>query len=278
MSAVTIEEANRRGGSVVEATPDVACLRLSLVNVCFVGRPNAGDGNWVLIDTGMSMSRRRIRREALARFGGTGRPAAIVMTHAHFDHAGSVEKLSAEWDVPVYAHAQELPFLTGRADYPPPDPSVGGGLLAWMSPLFSRRGVNVGSRAELLPLDGGVPALPDWRWVPVPGHTPGQIAFFRESDRTLIAGDAFVTVKQESLSSVLAQRPKVRRPPAYFTTNWQEAGDSVARLADLRPATAVTGHGLPMAGDALKRGLDELVEHFGESVPRQGRYVAHPVG
>jgi hypothetical protein len=39
--------------------------------------------------------------------------------------------------VPFYAHTLELPYLTGRADYPLPDPAVGGAT-AWFSPLYSQ--------------------------------------------------------------------------------------------------------------------------------------------
>ena len=40
--------------------------------------------------------------------------------------------------------------------------------------------------------------MPGWRWVHTPGHTAGHVSLFRDADRTLIAGDAFVTTKQES--------------------------------------------------------------------------------
>ena len=52
---------------------------------------------------------------------------------------------------------------------------------------------------QALPEDGSIPHLPDWEWIYTPGHSPGHVSFFREKDLTLIVGDAFVTVKQESL-------------------------------------------------------------------------------
>jgi glyoxylase-like metal-dependent hydrolase (beta-lactamase superfamily II) len=185
--------------------------------------------------------------------------------------------LANEWDVPVYAHTLELPYLTGRSAYPPPDPTVGGGAMAAMSFLYPKQPLDLGSRVQALPTDGSVPHLPGWRWYHTPGHTPGHVSFFREEDRLLIAGDAFVTVKQESGTAVWEQRQEVHGPPAYFTPNWPQARQSVALLADLKPHIAATGHGIPMHGTQLLQQLKELVEHFDEvAIPKHGRYVPQP--
>ncbi|GFR37325.1 hypothetical protein PRECH8_06210 [Insulibacter thermoxylanivorax] len=91
-----------------------------------------------------------------------------------------------------------------------------------------------------------IPSLPSYRWMHTPGHSPGHVSLFRESDRTLIAGDAFVTVRQDSLYKVLTQQKEINGPPRYLTTDWQAAKESVKRLAALKPAYAVMGHGPPM--------------------------------
>src|SRR3954452_3180536 len=132
---------------------DVAYRQIAIVNVIFFGPPDAGDGQWVLIDAGLTGSASAIRTAAQARFGQTGRPSAIILTHGHFDHVGSLETLAAEWDVPVYAHRLEHPYLNGTISYPPADPTVGGGLMAVLSPLYPTRPVNLGPRLRALPDD-----------------------------------------------------------------------------------------------------------------------------
>ena len=258
-----------------EVTADIAYQRLAIVNVIYIGQPGAP--SWVMVDAGIFGTARLIRSAVEARFGPHARPAAIVMTHGHFDHVGVLETLAAEWDVPVVAHQLEAPYLTGQASYPPPDPSVGGGLIARLSPLFPRAPVNVGDRLVLLPADGTVPFMPGWRWIHTPGHAPGHVSFWRESDRSLIVGDAFVTTGQESAYEVAVQEPEMHGPPAYFTTDWQAAGQSVRALARLDPEIAVTSHGRPMAGAGMRAALHELAANFEAiAVPSKGRYVEQP--
>jgi glyoxylase-like metal-dependent hydrolase (beta-lactamase superfamily II) len=253
---------------------DVACLRTGIVNLFLYGRPGAPSGSWVLIDAGLPGSAGKIMHGASEWIGPWARPAAIVLTHGHFDHVGALTELLRHWDVPVYAHRLELPYLTGRSSYPPPDPTVGGGALAALSRLYPQGPINLGSRVHALPDDGSIPGMPGWRWVHTPGHTPGHVSLFRDDDRTLIAGDAFVTTKQESASAVLTQRPELHGPPAYFTPDWSAARRSVEELAALQPQHVGTGHGPPMEGEQMLRNLEELARNFDQlAIPAQGRYV-----
>lgn len=272
-------------GAPIEAADELAWLRCGLVNVAFLGQPDAGDRGWVLVDAGIPGFAGTIARAAERRFGGA-RPSAIVLTHGHFDHVGGLHALAERWDVPVYAHPLELPYLTGKSAYPPPDPSVGGGLLARSSPLFPPGPFHFEGRVRPLAGwapgpdvgDGGpVPGMGDWQWYATPGHTPGHVSFFRARDRALVAGDAFVTTRQESASAVYAQARELRGPPRYYTPDWDAARASVQRLAQLDPSVAVTGHGLPMQGDALRDGLAALARDFDQVArPPRGRYVREP--
>lgn len=253
-----------------QVTPDVFRLRNAFVNVYFVGRPD----EWVLVDAGLAGSQGAIIDAAKEWFGTGSAPQAIVMTHGHFDHVGAFPELFEQWDVPVYAHPIELPHLTGQQDYPPPDPTVGKGAMALLSFAYPSKAIDLGARVRPLPEDGSVPGMPGWQWMHTPGHTDGHISLWRAMDRCLIAGDAFVTVEQESLYAVARQEAEVHGPPAYFTPDWEAARRSVERLAALDPAIAATGHGTPMRGAPLTEGLARLVRDFDEiAVPDHGRYV-----
>ena len=80
-------------------------------------------------------------------------PMAIVMTHGHFDHRGSIEQLAEEWRVPVYAHQLEVPYLTGKSSYPPADSSVGGGGMASLSFMYPKKPIDVSAHLQELPED-----------------------------------------------------------------------------------------------------------------------------
>ena len=263
------------GEGLLQAARDISYLRIAIVNVVFYGASGARD--WVLIDAGLGMGTGRIVSAAEERFGNGVPPRAIIMTHGHFDHVGALEALAEKWGSPIYAHTLELPYLDGRSAYPPPDPSVGGGMMARLSPMYPKQPVNVSRWLAPLPSDGSIPAMPGWRWVPTPGHTPGHVSLWRESDRALIVGDAFVTTNQESAYGALTQKPEVHGPPMYFTQDWGAAAASVRTLARLQPDLVVTGHGRALQGSAMTQALVQLAERFEEiAVPEKGRYVNAP--
>jgi len=261
-----------RSGDLTEVLPDLSCLAVQIVNVIFVGNPESKE--FVVVDAGMPGTANQIVEAAQDRFGANSLPSAIILTHGHFDHVGAIVELIDTWDVPVYAHPLELPFLSGQKSYPAADPSVEGGMVAKVSGIFPREPINLGHHTRSLPDDFTVPGMRGWRWLHTPGHAPGHVSLFREADRALIAGDAFVTCRQDALYKVLTQKLEINGPPRYFTPDWQASWDSIRTLDALRPAVAITGHGRPVEGNVLADGLHELAEHFDEiAIPEHGRYV-----
>ena len=266
-------EERNLSGNIFAVAPGVWRLKDIFVNV-FIIQNREGTG-WVLVDTGLKSTGPKIKKMAAEVFGSAGStPSAIVMTHGHFDHRGSLIDLADEWDVPVYCHHQELPYLTGAAAYPPPDPSVGGGMMATLSFVYPKGPINAEQYVTELPQDGTIPELADWRWIHTPGHTQGHVSLFREKDGVLIAGDAFVTTMQESLISVVMQAKIVCGPPKYFTPDWISAASSVRALAALEPNVIVTGHGQAFYGDEGRKALHKLAKEFWQrGIPATGRYV-----
>ncbi len=263
---------SKENGKGIEVLSDLYQYTVQIVNVIFYGNPD--DNQFVLIDAGMPKSSEKIIEAAKERFGENSRPKAIILTHGHFDHVGAVIELAEYWDVPVYAHKLELPYLNGMEDYQAPDPSVDGGMVAKMSPVFPKKGIDITARLHELPADGSVPYMPDFEWIHTPGHTKGHVSLYRNKDKALIAGDAFVTVKQDSLYNVMTQEKNIYGPPSYFTPDWEAAKASVEKLASVSPEAAITGHGQPMMGQELKDELSKLANNFDEiAKPDSGKYT-----
>ncbi len=244
-----------------EIAEGLSGLKITFVNVFGLQHQ---DGSWTLIDTALPFSASRIKSWAEKTFKRP--PNAIVLTHGHFDHAGAAKELSEQWDVPVYAHALEFPYLTGLKEYPAPDWKAGGGVMPLMSPTLPRGPIDLGSRLKELPGEGSelsLAEMPGWKLIHTPGHTPGHVSFFRESDRTLLVGDAFCTTKAESFFAAnLFQPAELHGPPSYFTSDWGAAKVSVRKLAGLEPVTVAPGHGKPLAGAEVPQALHTLADNF----------------
>lgn len=254
-----------------EVTTGVWGLKTVFVNLYMIA---INKNDWVLVDAGLHGFADKVENMAADLFGKNNPPSAIILTHGHFDHIGTIKELLKTWTVPVFAHELELPYLTGRSSYPPPDPTVGGGLMSLMAAAYPKEPIDLIGNVHALQNDGKVPFLLDWTYIHTPGHAPGHISLYRKKDKLLIAGDAFVTTKQESAFSVATQKKVVSGPPKYFTPNWAAAKASVKKLKNLHPAIAATGHGKPMYGEELLKGLDNLAENFDKlAIPSQGRYV-----
>ncbi len=252
-----------------EIAPDVYCLGPRGRTQTDVYLVRSGS-SWFLVDAGWAKDGPSIKRAAELLFGADARPAAILLTHSHPDHAGSALELARTWACPVYVHPAELPSAMG--DFAALS-TAGGPLDRWLIlPLMRfmgrRRRDAMLARSSLRDVARafdpitGVPGLPDWECVPTPGHTPGHVSFFRPRDRVLISGDALVTVKLNSLLDLLLMRQGLSGPPWYTTMSWATAKASVATLAGLEPQVLAGGHGRPMTGPETATAVRAFARRF----------------
>jgi hydroxyacylglutathione hydrolase len=178
----------------------------------------------VLVDAATQLGHRRILRQLGGR-----RIAAHALTHAHPDHYGSSHAVCEALEVPLWCGACDAYVAEGAR--PAPGVGRGAGLLARM-PLPHPHPVE--RRLE----DGDEVA--GFTVLDTPGHSPGHISLWRESDRTLICGDVFFNIHP------LTARPGLREPPIRLTPDPARNRASARRLGALRPALVLFGHGPPL--------------------------------
>lgn len=195
--------------------------RFGAVN-CFLVREEDG---LTLIDTGVLGSARGI----LAAAGVLGAPIArIVLTHAHRDHAGSLDSLARTLPgVEVCTSAREARLLAGDQTMDAGEPPLRGDYQH--TTTRPTRELAAGDRVGSLEV------------VPCPGHTPGHVALLDTRDRTLIAGDAYVTWGG---TVATAAKPSWRFPlVAMGTWHRPTALASARTLLSLGPSRLAVGHG-----------------------------------
>ncbi|HUA11092.1 MAG TPA: MBL fold metallo-hydrolase [Solirubrobacteraceae bacterium] len=183
----------------------------------------AGD---VLIDAGTRLARRRIMRELRRRA-----LSAHALTHAHPDHQGASRAVCVAYGVGLAcgaadAAAVEDPRLITAGLGSPAMRAV----QSWAAgpPQRVSRALREGEHVA------------DFEVIDTPGHSAGHVAYFRARDRTLIIGDVLTNV------DLRTGVPGLHEPPAQFTRDPARNRASARRLAELRPAVVLFGHGAPL--------------------------------
>jgi hydroxyacylglutathione hydrolase len=190
----------------------------------------AGD---VLIDSASRHSGRRILRQL-----GDRTVSAHCLTHAHPDHLGSSHEVCTKLGVPMWCgHADADAAESGLK----PDPDT----FAYRTSLFLFGGPPHPVARRLREGD----QVAGFQVLEVPGHSVGHIAFWREADRTLIAGDVLFNI------SMRTGLPKLSEPPRGFTRDPLRNRESIRRLAALRPELICVGHGRPVRDGAELQAL-----------------------
>lgn len=181
----------------------------------------------VLVDAGTRRSTRKILRQLDGH-----RVDAHALTHAHPDHQGASHELCERLGVPFWVGAADVDAAENPqliAERQPSHP---------MAQLSHRLFTGPGHPVDRALRDGDEVA--GFRVIETPGHSAGHLAFWRESDRVLIAGDVVNT------ANPLTGIPGLRLPYDFWTPDPQQNRDSAKRLGELEPALVLAGHGPPL--------------------------------
>ena len=180
----------------------------------------------VLIDASTRYATRRILRQVSDR-----NLAAHALTHAHPDHQGASHNVCERLGIPYWvgegdADAAENPDLIGERQ---PD--------HFMAQLFFKTCTGPAHPVDRKLVEGDTVA--GFQVLHVPGHSAGHVAFWRESDGVLVAGDVF------NSANPFTGIPGLRLPYDFFTPDPAQNRRSAKRLGELEPKLVLLGHGPP---------------------------------
>ncbi len=205
----------------------------------------------------------------------------VILTHAHEDHCGLARTVrSAARNAEIFVHGWETGHLFGRLSSEE------------HRNLLMRAGVpktvfreiqtiykdvshltdtlKVGEFSELkdemeLEFDGGALKV-----LHTPGHTPGSCSFFREANRTLIAGDTIL--------KRITPNPIISPDPLDTNKRFKSLAEylvSLARIRAVSPTLIYGGHGEPIFDfeeifHRYVRSIDERQRKIIEFVSKEG--------
>lgn len=195
-----------------------------------------------LIDSGLSGSGNAIL-DTIEKLGLPLR--RIALTHAHSDHAGSLDEVSVRVpEAEVLFSARTAAFLNGELTLLPDEPQ------------YELRGGFVRRETQPTQTIAAGDQVGSLRVLAAPGHSPDQVAFFDERDGTLIAGDAYQTMAGTAVAGTLRWLFPF---PAMATWHQATALKSAIALRDMQPSRLAVGHGpiLDNPGRKMEEAIDE---------------------
>ena len=176
----------------------------------------------VIVDTGSRYAGKRIVRQVEGRG-----VSAVALTHVHPDHDGAAKHVCEALGLPLWVGENDVAAMENE----PPAPEHP------MQKLSSRAFEGPRHPVDRALREGDV--IAGFTVLDVPGHSPGHVAYWRESDRSLILGDVLFGMNP------LTGMRQLREPPDFFTADPAQNRDSARKLAALEPALVCFGHGPP---------------------------------
>jgi hydroxyacylglutathione hydrolase len=181
----------------------------------------------VLIDAATRRAPRRIMRQLEGRT-----VSAHALTHAHPDHQGASGAICERLGIPYWVGEKDVPLAEDldkmRASQKPHP----------LNRLIMKYWVGPARHVDRHLREGDEVA--GFRVLDVPGHSPGHVAYWRESDRVLNLGDVLNNM------DVVTGRPGLNDPKPFFTSDPVENRRSARKLAQLGPKLVLFGHGAPL--------------------------------
>jgi hydroxyacylglutathione hydrolase len=178
----------------------------------------------ILVDAGMRWDRYRLLRQLRGR-----KVSLMALTHCHPDHQGIAALVCEKYGVPLACHEADVAAMEGREPMYPRNWILKLGHWAWSGPPHPvQRVLRDGDR------------IGSFRVVHTPGHTPGHVVFFRESDGVAIVGDVITNIH------LIAAMAELTLPPTLFSIDSEQNRRSLRVLVDLRPSVICFGHGPPL--------------------------------
>jgi len=208
-----------------------------------------GDG-LVQFDAGSKAMTRKARAEA-ERLGGLKR---VVLGHAHADHRGVAPYMG----VPVHCHPDEVADAESAAS---------------IAPYMDLSQLPVAPVRRLYPFllrrwDGGAVKIAGtvsegdrvagFEVIHFPGHAPGLIGLWRESDRVALVSDVVYLVDSTRFKPLPEGEASVPFPA--WAWDHAKAKQSVRKLAALEPRVVAAGHAEPLRGENLRETLERAAE------------------
>ncbi len=205
-----------------------------------VGRVYLIEGNdgLTLIDTSLANALPTIQKELASKGFPLDQIKRILVTHAHYDHIGSLAALYKATGALIYAGHLDASYVRTGRDLVRAKPADVPGIHRLMAMMRSADVEGTPVHRELSDGESLNEVLPGLQAIWLPGHTPGQMGYYWPAKRVMFCGDAVL----------IADR--LRMPLPAFTPDMPTAKRSIRKLANMEIEILCPGHGRPRVGGA----------------------------